>query len=274
MIQAEFLEQGARIMEVSGWLLDVYPLHDRIVLWVRTKEGKLLRLEDFFRFFIYATGKKRLLERLAEAAVEKGCARGHAWEEKKEFWSGREVETLALQIADYDRLSGLLRKLPALEETVSFFNCDIPLSQYYLYHRRLFPFGLCEVEFEENRLRAVRSLESPWDLEYTIPDLPAMELSFEGSHLLPFGKGNALSVRCDGRTLVFDPGSPEDLLREINRLLERYDPDLILTDHGDSFIIPSLLKLSRRWRVDLPFDREPAPIRRAIVTQGRSSFTS
>lgn len=253
--------------------MDVYPLHDRMILWVRTEEGKLLRLEDPFRFLIYAIGKRRVLSRMAEAAVQKGFASGHFWDKKKELGRGQEVEVLALMISDYDRLPGLLRKLPSLEETVSFFNCDIPLGQYYLYSRSLFPLGRCEVEFEEGQVRAIRSLESPWDLEYTVPNLATMELSFEGSHLLPFGKGNVLSVRCDGKTLVFDPGSPEDLLREMNRLLKSYDPDLLLTDHGDSFIIPSLLRLSQRWRVPLQFDREPAPIRRAIVTEGRSYFT-
>ena len=260
-------------MEAEGRLLDVYPLHDRMVLWVRTDAGKLLRLEDPFRFLIYATGKKRVLERLAEAAVQKNFAGGHFWDRKKELQSGQEVEVLALEISDYDRLPRLLRKLPRWEGVVSFFNCDIPLGQYYLYIRGLFPLGRCAVEFEESQVRTIRSLESPWDLEYTAPSLATMELSFEGSHLLPFGKGNALSVRCDGRTLVFDPGSPEDLLREINRLLHLYDPDLLLTDHGDSFIIPSLLRLSQRWKVPLQFDREPTPIRRAIVTEGRSYFT-
>jgi len=260
-------------METAGWLLDVYPLHDRMVLWVRTGEGKLFRLEDSFRFVIYAAGKKGILERLAGAAIQKGFASGHFWDKKKEFWSGQEVEVLALEITDYDRLPGLLRKLPFFEETVSFFNCDIPLSQYYLYSRGLFPLGRCEVEFEEGQVRAARPLDSPWELEYTIPDLATLELSFEGSHLLPFGKGNALSVRCEGRSLVFDPGSPEDLLRELNRFLKGHDPDLLFTDHGDSFIIPSLLKLSRRWGVPLQLDREPTPIRRAIVTEGRSYFT-
>ena len=253
--------------------MDVYPLHDRMILWMRTEQGKLLRLEDPFRFFIYAAGKRRILERLAEAAVRKGFAGGYSWDKKEEFWSGREVEVLALHISDYDRLPGLLRKLPLLEEAVSFFNCDVPLSQYYLYCRGLFPLGRCGVEFEDERLRAVRPLESPWSLEYIPPDLSTMELSCEGSHLLPFGRGNALSVCCEGKTLIFDPASPETLLREMNRLLRRYDPDLLLTDRGDSFLIPALLRLSQRWKVSLPFDRELAPIRRAIVTEGRSYFT-
>jgi len=260
-------------MEAAGWLLDVYPLHDRMILWVRTDEGKLLRLEDPFRFLIYARGERRILIRMAEAAVQKGFASSYFWDRKKELQSGQEVEVLTLEISDYGRLPGLLRKLPSFEEVVSFFNCDIPLGQYYLYSRGLLPMGRGEVEFEEGQVQAIRALESPWDLGYTVPDLSTMELSFEGSHLLPFGKGNVLAVRCDGKTLVFDPGSPEDLLREINRLLTRYDPDLIFTDHGDSFIIPSLLRLSQRWNVPLLFDREPTPIRRAIVTEGRSYFT-
>ncbi len=260
-------------METQGCLLDVYPLHDRMILWVRTEQGKLLRLEDPFRFFIYAAGKRRILERLAEAAVRKGFAGGYSWDKKEEFWSGREIEVLALHISDYGRLPGLLRKLPLLEEAVSFFNCDVPLSQYYLYCRGLFPLGRCGIEFDDGQLRAVRPLESPWSLEYIPPDLSTMELSYEGSHLLPFGRENALSVCCEGKTLVFDPVSPEALLREMSRLLQRYDPDLLLTDRGDSFIIPALLRLSQRWKVPLPFDREPTPIRRAIVTEGRSYFT-
>ena len=260
-------------MEFTGWLLDVYPLHDRMVLWVRTEEGKLLRFEDPFRFPIYAAGKRRILEKLAEGAVRKGFAAGSFWDRKMEFWSGQEIEVLALELSDYGRLPALLRKLPSLEDTVSFFNCDIPLAQYYLYSRGLFPMGRCGVECEGDQVRDVRPLDSPWDLEYAVPDLSIMEIFVEGSHLLPLGKGNTLAVRCDGKTLVFEPGSPEDLLRELSRLLQRHDPDLILTDHGDAFIIPSLLRLSNKGRIPLPLDREPTPIRRAIVTQGRSYFT-
>jgi len=172
-----------------------------------------------------------------------------------------------LHISDYGRLPGLLRKLPLLEEAVSFFNCDVPLSQYYLYSRGLFPLGRCGVEFEDERLRAVRPLESPWSLEYIPPICPPWNSPMKAAICCPSAR-NALSVCCEGKTLVFDPASPETLLREMSRLLRRYDPDLLLTDRGDSFIIPALLRLSRRWKVPLPFDREPAPIRRAIVTEG------
>jgi DNA polymerase-2 len=260
-------------MDLTGWLLDVYPLHDRMILWIRTDRGETLRLEDPFRVPIYASGKRSTLNRLAEAAVRRGFAAECSWTEKKELLSGKEIEVLALKIGDYDRLPRFLRRLPALEETVSFFNCDLPLGQYYLYSRGVFPLGRCAAECAGGKLLNIQPLESPWNEAYILPDLAVMEISLEGSHLLPFGKGNALSVRIDGQCRVFEPESPERLLRELRDLLQRYDPDLVVTDRGDSFIIPSLLRLSQKWRVDLPFDREPTSIRRAIVTEGRSYFT-
>ena len=260
-------------MDLTGWLLDVYPLHDRMVLWIRTDRGETLRLEDPFRVPIYASGKRSTLNRLAEAAVRRGFAADYAWTEKTELRSGKVVEVLALRVGDYDRLPRFLHRLPALEETVSFFNCDLPLGQYYLYSRGVFPLGRCAAECAGGKLLNIQPLESPWNEAYILPDLAVMEISLEGSHLLPFGKGNALVVRIDGQCRVFEPESPERLLRELRDLLQRYDPDLVVTDRGDSFIIPSLLRLSQKWRVDLPFDREPTPIRRAIVTEGRSYFT-
>ncbi len=260
-------------MEANGWLLDVYPLHDRMVLWIRTAEGKLLRLEDRYSFPLYSTGPREVLKLLGERAVEDGVAKGYSWEERRDLWRGQNVETLALHIADYDRLPRFLRKIIFCGEKVSFFNCDLPLSQYYLYLRGIFPLGRCGVEFAGPELVAIYPQESPWTREYELPDLTTMEIFSESGPWRPLGKKNALVVRCDGRTLIFDTGSAEDLVRNLNRLLRFYDPDLILTDYGDSFLIPALWRLSRRGQERLLFDREPTPIHRSLVTEGRSYFT-
>lgn len=260
-------------MEANGWLLDVYPLHDRMVLWIRTEEGKLLRLEDRYSFPIYATGQRAVLKHLGEKAVKCGLAKGYSWEEKKDLGSGQKVEVLALSISAYDRLPLFLRRMLFGPGGVSFFNCDLPLSQYYLYLRGIFPLGRCGVEFAGTELIAIYPQESPWAREYMVPDLSTMELFSEGGPLRPLGKGNALAVRYEGRILVFDNSSPADLLANLNRLLRFYDPDLILTDYGDSFLIPSLLRLSQRWRIPLFFDREPTPRHRSLITEGRSYYT-
>ena len=43
-------------METNGWLFDLYPLGDRLVLWFITEAGKRLRLEDDFPYCVYLGG--------------------------------------------------------------------------------------------------------------------------------------------------------------------------------------------------------------------------
>ncbi len=136
-----------------------------------------------------------------------------------------------------------------------------------------FPWGAAAWNSPDGQLQAIHALESPWNEDYILPDLSVMEISWKEAIFFPSARGTPCRSACDGQSLVFEPESPEELLREFSRLLQRDDPDLIVTDYGDSFLIPSLLRLAQRWRVPLPFDREPTPIRRAVVTEGRSYFT-
>jgi hypothetical protein len=50
----------------------------------------------------------------------------------------------------------------------------------------------------------------------------------------------------------------------MNGFLTRYDPDLPFTDHGDTVILPLLLRLARRHGIALGLDRDPMPITRRI----------
>ena len=43
-------------MQTTGWLFDLYPLGDRMVLWFITAAGQKLRLEDDFPYCLYLGG--------------------------------------------------------------------------------------------------------------------------------------------------------------------------------------------------------------------------
>ncbi len=43
-------------MQTNGWLFDLYPLGDRLVLWFITDAGQRLRLEDDFPYCVYLGG--------------------------------------------------------------------------------------------------------------------------------------------------------------------------------------------------------------------------
>ena len=48
-------------MQTTGWLFDLYPLHDRMVLWFITEGGQRLRLEDDFPYCLYLGGPQARL---------------------------------------------------------------------------------------------------------------------------------------------------------------------------------------------------------------------
>ncbi|MFQ5695847.1 MAG: DNA polymerase domain-containing protein, partial [Terriglobia bacterium] len=48
-----------------------------------------------------------------------------------------------------------------------------------------------------------------------------------------------------------------ELLATLARLLRRHDPDILLTDWGDSFLLPRLLDAARRTHCPLPLNRDP-----------------
>jgi DNA polymerase-2 len=265
--------RGAGGMQSHGWLFDVYPLRDVMVVWLYQDDGRLLRLEDSFRPRLYARGPRDALRRLARAALGTGmCSRCFLTNEQ-EFWSGEMVSVVALEVVDYTRLPRLVRRLPEFEHRLTFYNCDLPLAQYYLYSRGLFPFGRCAIEHEGETILQIRVCETDAARDYPIPDLRILELQLTHDPLIPLHRGNTLVVTIDGLSYECTTHDPGELLSQINGFLERHDPDLILTDYGDTAIFPQLLRLARRVRVRLALDRERTPVERHIVTEGRSFFT-
>jgi DNA polymerase II len=257
----------------QGWLFDVYPAQTTMVVWLYQADGTLLRLEDPFRPRLYARGRPDDLQALARATLRaRVCSRG-ALTRQREFWSGELVTVLALEVADYRMFPRLLQRLPEFESRLTFYNCDLPLPQYYLYCRQLFPFGQCEVEHDGQTIARIRSSESSAERHYVIPSLRLLSLQLTQDPLIPLQRGNTLQIGLDGQSYECTTHDPVELLEEINSFLSRYDPDLILTDYGDTVIFPTLLRLARRHRMPLALDREPAPIERRLITEGRSFFT-
>src|SRR5207302_831271 len=157
-----------------------------------------------------------------------------------------EIEVVEVTVADplaFPRLVARLARIDGL----TFYNCDIALPQMYLYERRLFPLGRCAVEATpEGTIRDIAPLESPWEAEYTVPPLMTLRLRLDGDPANPnHGHRAVLHVGVDGEEGGLVGETPADLLEALDRWLRRYDPDIILTEWGDSFLMPRLARLGR-----------------------------
>jgi DNA polymerase II len=119
----------------------------------------------------------------------------------------------------------------------------------------------------------LRAVDSNADRHYALPSLRTLELTLTLDPLIPLHRGNTLVLTLYGQAYELTTHDPVAVLEAVNGFLTRYDPDLLLTDHGDSAILPQLLRLARRHGIALALDRDPMPITRRVVTEGRSFFT-
>ncbi len=254
-------------MELRGWLFDLYPLESSMILWIKGEDGRLRRFEDPFRPRFYAQGKKDDLLGLFHSLQEGRRAAGYQWTRKKEFWSGDEAEVIEIEVADSEHYAQLPRILPQWEERMTFYNCDIPLPQTYLYEKKIFPTGRCIVEAEGNQIFEIHPdpPESVWLDDENISDLRVMELRMDGDSI----RKKSLFLECEGYRVEMETVD----VREVEKFLKRFDPDVILSDDGDASLLPLLFFEERRWKTSIPWDRETYPLKRPANPKGLSYFS-
>ncbi|MFH1596751.1 MAG: DNA polymerase domain-containing protein, partial [Pseudomonadota bacterium] len=259
-------------METVGWLFDLYPLGDRMVLWFITDAGLRLRLEDDFPYCVYVGGAPNRLRALGRVAGSRGWVRRTYPARGRDFWSGDEIPVLALELASYGVLPRLRNWLGALPEGISCYNCDLDIASYYLYKRRIWPCAWYGLELDQGRLLRLTPREEAFALEFSTPPLATLTLGLTRDPLIPLGAGNGLAIGWEGRTLELEVPDLAGLLAELARWLRRADPDLILSDWGDEEIIPALRRWSWELGANLHLDRESRPRPRKF-RGGRSYFS-
>ncbi len=259
-------------MKTLGWLFDLYPLQDRMVLWFITEDGRHLRVEDDFPYCVYLSGPEARLQGLARAWETQGWVRRAYPCRGRDLWSGEEIPVLALELKSYAPLPRLRAWLGAQKEGLAAYNCDLDLAAYYLYRRRLWPCAWYDLETKDGRLLRISPLEEQFALEFSLPSLSIMTLGLTRDPLIPLDGGNGLVVGWEDYRLELEALDAPSLVRELARVLKRQDPDLVLSDWGDEEIIPPLWTWSQGYGVPLPLDREPGPVSRRFKN-GRSYFS-
>jgi DNA polymerase-2 len=259
-------------METTGWLFDLYPLNDRMVLWFITAAGQRLRVEDDFPYCLYLGGPEARLRSLARTWGSRGWVRRVFATRGRDLWSGEEISVLALELKSYAHLPRIRNWLGAQKEGLAGYNCDLDLAAYYLYRRGLWPCAWYDIKIKDGRLLSISPLEEQFALEFSLPPLSLLTLGLTRDPLIPLAAGNGLIVGWEDCRLELEARDAPGLVRELARVLQRQDPDLVLSDWGDEEIIPPLCHWSQQHKTPLPLDREPEPVPRRFKN-GRSYFS-
>ena len=252
----------------SGWIFDVYPCPGGMRLWALDGDGRARSLLDPWRSSFYLDGPPAALE--AARKLEGAAGASSRPVERREFFSNearlvREVRVEPLRHRDLVRGLGEIRGL-------ELFNADFPLPQAYHYELGHFPLAFGEFEVEGERLLAFALRDSPWALDYALPPLRfahlGMDASADPNHRRRGGLVLTLGRKGEGTSYLLEE-EDGDLAEAVSRHVERWDPDVILSDWGDSYILPRLALLAARTGTALRLSREPG---RGMAGRGSRSF--
>ncbi len=256
----------------DGWLFDLYPSGDRIVLWIAADDGRRLRLTQPFAPLLYVgRDRPRGLEReRLRAAIE--ASAGLEWlgpATGRDFWLDHPIEVDAVRVTDLDRYAGNLRELARRFPDATLYNCDIPPEVHFCYERGLYPTARARFSHTGGNLESVERLGDPRAIEYELTGLRVAELAAEGARPHPRPRLRSLSLTIEGRTLCWEDAPPRAMLASLRDALREHDPDLIWTTGGDAELMPTILGLADACRVELGLDREPG-VRRRLDARGRT----
>lgn len=247
---------------MEGWLFDVYPSSEGMVVWVQGTDGRPHRLLAPYRPGMFIAGPRRAIEQAECALRPLGVPVGIRPAVQRELMSGEEVPVFRVSVGSPAAFPAAARRLAAVPG-LTLYNCDIPVGRLFFYELGLFPLARCRIEAEEEIARRIEPLSRPEDLEYDLPPLTTLRV-----RLVPYTHGDAtispahgrrglLEAGVDGETVVVDGDDTAQVIRSLNRLLTRYDPDVVLTEWGDAFLLPRLRALAARSGIPLRLNRDP-----------------
>jgi len=251
--------------EYTGWLLDLYTHpHDGLVLWLLCDDTRRRRFRQDFPVTFYAAGPpahttepgranqrlRALWEALRDQPVEVELAR----EERHDLFSGP-TTVLAARVAHPHRQPGLFRRVARQFPDLNFYNADVSINLHHAAAYGTFPLARCHVRTDgQGNIIHLEVLDSPWKLHSRPPPLRVLTIEPDTD---PF---HASPTRLYLRTALgrfsvrLEPR--ESLLRTLQERLLRYDPDLLLTAWGDTWLLPNLLEWAEECKLRLPLNRE------------------
>ncbi|HEY3249218.1 MAG TPA: DNA polymerase domain-containing protein [bacterium] len=242
-----------------------------MVVWLIDGDGRPQRLLYRYHPAMYISGPPSTLGHAEQAIRQARVDAALTSAVQREFMTGEEIPVLRVALRSplqYPLTARTLARVPGL----TLYNCDIALPRLFFYDTGLFPLAWCEVEPEGGVIRALRALNSPEDFEYPLPPLVTMQLRLDTGGATPtHGRRGLLEVSVEGETAVLDGARPEDLITSLNHMLQRYDPDVLLTEWGDSFLLPQLQGLAAQARQSLLLNRDRG---QGIRTRRDRSYTT
>lgn len=240
----------------TGWLLDLYahPEHG-LMLWLLSDDGRRACLRQDFPVTFYAAGPSPRLRALWQFLQAQPVRVELARAERRDLFSGTTV-VLAARLPQAAALPALYQKAVEAFPDLTFYDVDLHITLRHAARYGTFPLARCAIiADEEGWIRELEVLDSRWELDPEPAPLRIMsvEPDVDPIHAEP----KQIIIRTPKVNISMDVRGDPSALGSFEHLLKQYDPDLILSSRGDTWLLPLLLKMSGEQNRPLSLNRDP-----------------
>lgn len=233
----------------TGWLFDLYtdPKYG-IVLWLAGEDGRPHSFTQSFPITFYVGGPFHRLRQLWKYLKDKQVILSRT--QRKDLYAGMK-DVLKVEAGNPSAFEELFRDLGHRFPDLSYYDVDIPLDLRYAAAFGVFPLAHCKVEVEQGwEIASIRALDTPWELDPEMPDLRILYIrpDVDPAHAAP----TYLSVEFQKFKYRLSFDNPRELLLRLNAILRQYDPDVLLTSYGDTWLFTRLEEISKQTTI--PFN--------------------
>jgi len=223
------------MVEASGWLLDVYAEEDGITLWLLTDDNKRLHLRMEFEVTFYAAGDFSLL-RQAWIYLKEKDVRLERTVRSDLFLGERDV--LAVTTSNPAGIQKMFGELQRQFPSLDYYDADIPITLRFIAQTNTHLLGRCRVLLDEEWVQSIKPLSSPWEIDPTPIPLRILTLTPDCNPAIRTPQ--RLHVKYGQKEYSLSLDSPRLFMIGLKADLQRLDPDLILTDYGDTWLFPQM----------------------------------
>ena len=263
-------------MKHLGWILDLYPRAGQMIVWLKKQDGSCIRVVDKWTPKMHVGGDFGDLLNLGSQPFMNQCRFVEKFERPGDQSRSPVLEIEVRSEKEASSLASSVKKYGS-HSKFRLYDVDVPFTQMYLYEQDLFPLAYVEAENVKNGIQwTVR--DSREAVDYKLPPLKQVGLQVETAKS---GRISRFEDELDSITIihgneraVIDFGDESYKLLKLVDVFQRIDPDIVLTDGGDSFIFPYLARRAQQNGIldRLVLDREGSPLS-VYETQGHSYFS-
>lgn len=251
--------------EITGWLLDLYEDGKRgLALWIITDEDQRVCLRQPFPVRFYASGPPPRLRELWRWLQARPDPPALAREERRDLFLPDPIPVLSIEVRNPAAAPPLFMEIEPSFPDLVYYDVDIQVQIRHAARYGSFPLARCRLRVDsQNQVQLFEALDSPWEIDPEPPPLRVLELNLpdgDPRHALP--SHLELRYRTWKQQYPFlDGHAPAFWLKNA---LRKFDPDILLTDFGDTWLLENLLKRVNDDSERLPLSRDPTRSMRAV----------